>query len=146
MVKPTAQKVVCESCGAEVREGSAFCYNCGTPVELEPLPPAIIRPDPELLNGSPTEREPGRAFRDPEPPPVSAPVGNIDTPPPKPSAKTEAFPRTSAETLRRPKARVKKAPEVVYSESASSAGAFIVAAVVLALIAGLLVAAGLYLQ
>ena len=113
MVKPTAQKVVCESCGAEVREGSAFCYNCGTPVELEPLPPAIIRPDPELLNGSPTEREPGRAFRDPEPPPVSAPVGNIDTPPPKPSAKTKAFPRTSAETLRRPKARVKKAPEVL---------------------------------
>lgn len=37
------ETVVCDLCGAEVRDGSLFCYNCGGSVskdeEIEPIPP-----------------------------------------------------------------------------------------------------------
>jgi hypothetical protein len=38
----TAQRI-CDICGAEVREGALFCYNCGGSVSAEL--PAIPRPD-----------------------------------------------------------------------------------------------------
>ncbi len=145
MVKSTAQKIVCEGCGADVRQGSAFCYNCGESIDLAPPPPAIIKPDPELLNGNLPSTEPMQAFRDPEPPPVLVPSGSPDRPP-MPAAKTEVFPRAAMETPRRPRTRVRKLPEVEYIERSSLSGAFIIAAVVLTVIATLLVAAALYLQ
>ena len=36
MAETTVEKATCENCGADVREGTSFCYNCGTPVaEIE---------------------------------------------------------------------------------------------------------------
>ena len=32
MVEAVAEKQVCEGCGADVRENTAFCYNCGSSV------------------------------------------------------------------------------------------------------------------
>ena len=29
MAEATAEKTACENCGAEIREGTLFCYNCG---------------------------------------------------------------------------------------------------------------------
>jgi uncharacterized Zn finger protein (UPF0148 family) len=35
MAETLTQTAVCESCGAEVRDGSLFCYNCGEKVRAE---------------------------------------------------------------------------------------------------------------
>lgn len=32
MPKATIEKAVCEKCGADVRENTVFCYNCGSPL------------------------------------------------------------------------------------------------------------------
>jgi len=32
MADTTVEKATCENCGVEAREGTRFCYNCGTPV------------------------------------------------------------------------------------------------------------------
>ena len=32
MAEAVAEQTICEKCGVEVREGSAFCYNCGSHV------------------------------------------------------------------------------------------------------------------
>jgi uncharacterized Zn finger protein (UPF0148 family) len=39
MAETTLENAICESCGVDVRDGTQFCYNCGTPVtEVEPIP------------------------------------------------------------------------------------------------------------
>jgi hypothetical protein len=41
MSETALEHVVCEHCGADVREGTSFCYNCGKAVAPEmPPPPA----------------------------------------------------------------------------------------------------------
>lgn len=54
MPKTAVKEAVCDICGAEVREGSAFCFNCGGSVseaeEIEPIPPPaepIVSADPD---------------------------------------------------------------------------------------------------
>ncbi len=43
MVEAIVENEVCEKCGADVREGTAFCYNCGSSLVEEP----IVVPDLE---------------------------------------------------------------------------------------------------
>lgn len=31
----TIEKTICEACGADVRDNTVFCYNCGSKLELE---------------------------------------------------------------------------------------------------------------
>lgn len=53
MPKTAVQTAACDICGAEVRDGSIFCYNCGgsltTAAEPEPIrsPPEPVVPDVE---------------------------------------------------------------------------------------------------
>jgi hypothetical protein len=42
MANSVVGEKVCDLCGAEVRDGSAFCYNCGTAVAEKPAESAII--------------------------------------------------------------------------------------------------------
>jgi hypothetical protein len=39
MAKTLVEKEICDACGAEVRPGSVFCYNCGGAVSEEPTAP-----------------------------------------------------------------------------------------------------------
>lgn len=146
------EKDICESCGTAVREGSSFCYSCGESTMSEPPPPAILKPDPGLLNGRDIRDAKTVAFREPEPPPVAIPRGSplgpkerkeprglIDT-----IAKTEKFP--SAASMRAPRTRVKNITEVEWVERSSSSAAFILTAIVLALLTGFLVVAAIYLR
>ncbi len=32
MPQTVVEKAICDNCGADVREGTAYCYNCGVPV------------------------------------------------------------------------------------------------------------------
>lgn len=58
MPKTAVEEAICDICGAEVRDGSLFCYNCGGSVsktgELEAIPaPAepIVAADDKPTNG-----------------------------------------------------------------------------------------------
>lgn len=63
MPKTAVQTAVCDICGAEVREGSVFCYNCGGSLakgeEPDPIPPPaepMILAEP-VTNGRATHGE-----------------------------------------------------------------------------------------
>ena len=50
MIETATEKVVCEKCGADVREGTSFCYNCGSQVAVDPLvEPAISEPESAVV-------------------------------------------------------------------------------------------------
>ena len=56
MPKTAVQTPICDICGADVREGSLFCYNCGgslkrTDTEIVPRPQAAVAP-PASANGA----------------------------------------------------------------------------------------------
>lgn len=54
MPEAVVETPICDICGAEVREGSQFCYNCGgsvsKPEDIGEIPVAV--PKPEAKNGS----------------------------------------------------------------------------------------------
>jgi hypothetical protein len=150
MAQTLVEKGICEACGSKVRDGSSFCYNCGESIAVEPAPPAILKPDPGLLNGEDPRRAMTVAFNDPEPPPVAIPLGTPDAPPKveaprRREAVTEAFPAATA-MRRPPRARTKKAAEVEWVERSSSAAVFVVTAIVLTVLAILMVVAALSLR
>lgn len=69
MPKTSVQTAVCDICGAEVRDGSLFCYNCGGSLakreEAVPIPPPaepIVADRVPVTNGSATkvEEEPAK--------------------------------------------------------------------------------------
>lgn len=144
------EQAVCDACGTEVRDGSSFCFHCGRSVKEERPPPAILKPDKRLLNGSASLADSPTEFADPEPPPVSIPLGSPESGPPLPAAaKTTRFPAAAAAeppARRQPRTRVKKAPEIEWEESSSSSYGFLIVAVVLAIIAGLMVMAALSMR
>ncbi len=111
-------------------------------MEPEPAPPAILKPDPELLDGDALKAEKLRASADAERP-ITAPSGKSDLPA-EVSAKKNVFPASSRERGA-PRTKVKKVPEVEWVEVSAWSGSFLVAAVVLALIAALLISAAWYL-
>lgn len=129
--------MVCQECGVDVREGSAFCYNCGESVVQEPAPPAILRPDPELL-------KPGEGKRAADATPASEAPAEGQEARDKAPAKREAFPAATRER-RKTRPRMRKVPEVEWVESTSWSMGFLIAAIVLTLIAAILAAAALYL-
>lgn len=150
MAETLVDKEICESCGTEVRGGSSFCYSCGESIIAEPAPPAILRPDPDLLNGGDKRGAATVAFSEPEPPPVAIPRGSLDSEPSRPTAaKTERFPAAGAAPeprRQKPRTRIKKAAEVEWVERSSSSIGFILAAVIFAVLAVLMVVAALYLR
>ena len=48
MTETVVEKAVCESCGAEVRDESLFCYNCGKSV-AGPSVPSVDEKSDELV-------------------------------------------------------------------------------------------------
>ncbi|MGD9562265.1 MAG: hypothetical protein AB7F88_18880 [Pyrinomonadaceae bacterium] len=144
MAETLVEKEVCDSCGIQVRSGSAYCFNCGESVVYDPPPPAIIKPDTDPSNGGSDSS--GRAGRslEPEPPPVVIPHGSpIEEA--SASRTIEAFP-AAAKQGRPPRVRVKKAAEVEWVERSPSSAGIGLAAVIFAVIAALLVAAAMYLR
>ena len=66
MPKTAVKTAVCDICGAEVREGSMFCYNCGGSVTKagEPVsPPAPAEPKANGI-AAPVDQRPVRSRAD----------------------------------------------------------------------------------
>ncbi|MFT3745540.1 MAG: zinc-ribbon domain-containing protein [Pyrinomonadaceae bacterium] len=62
MPKTETAKEVCSKCGADVREGTTFCYNCGSPLaEQEPQIDEIVIP---LIEETPEVDEKTKAALD----------------------------------------------------------------------------------
>jgi len=55
--------VYCKKCGAELRDGAAFCQACGTPVEVSQATPAEA-PKPEAPGSEQAQQMPSRSFID----------------------------------------------------------------------------------
>ena len=65
MPKTAVQTPACDICGADVREGSLFCYNCGgslkqAAIEKPEIPPPAA-PVPAATNGSGAKKPEDRA-------------------------------------------------------------------------------------
>lgn len=154
MAETLVEKGTCESCGTKVRNGSAFCFNCGESIVVEPLPPAIVKPDIRELHGK--AKGPQTEF-EPEPPPVMAPVERLehvssgekaegpDHPPVRPGEKPQDL-KTAAVVRRQARTRVKKPVELEWVERQPSILRFLIAAIVLSLVAGGLLVAAMYLR
>jgi hypothetical protein len=70
MPKTAVQTAVCDICGADVRDGSVFCYNCGGSLakadEPEPIPPPakpVVAVAEPVTNGAVTKVEDDPAKR-----------------------------------------------------------------------------------
>lgn len=63
MSNTTVTEAICDLCGAEIRDGSLFCYNCGTAVRATP---------PEETVSVAMPHEPSSKTRDERPPLRSA--------------------------------------------------------------------------
>ncbi len=155
MVETLVEKKECGSCGSEVRDGSAYCFNCGGPVVVEPPPPAILKPSSGPFKRSRSAAETARLNQEPEPPPVSPPVSPLDLPVNKAASLegivtiVEEVPEkalTTPQPNRAPRARIQKPKEVEWVEHQSSSAVFLIVAIVFALISGLLVAASFYMR
>lgn len=116
MSKTLVENKVCRSCGAEVRPGSLFCYNCGEAVAPEPatreqaagkktVKEAIIEAESEERGDFQTTRLDGRL----------AETGPAD-PIPKPGEKETPKLKSAASMRRKPKTFQTKTIEVVWEE------------------------------
>ena len=51
MAKTLVEKEICDACGADVRPGSLFCYNCGGAVADE-IPEAVLEQKRKISGGN----------------------------------------------------------------------------------------------
>ena len=166
MAKTIVENKVCEACGADVRPGSVFCYNCGGAVSDEsPVPPpendndkisnAWRQGDLTKSNDLKTTRLEKVETADDKP--VAKPQNEISAefasekieakPLEKSSVKEEAKLKSAANMRRKAKTFQKKTVEVVWEEPENSAGAwfFIGALILIGIVAAIFVLA-MYLK
>lgn len=149
MAETLVEKDACVECGTVVREGSAFCYNCGEALKTEQAPPPIVKPPTGTLNGRDQKNDKNLELLDPEPPPVALPQLPLDLPRPsdpgepehKPLSKVQ-FPAARREIRKGPK----KTIEIEWVERRPTVVRFIVAAILTALMVAGLILAAAYLR
>lgn len=162
MPETFVEKAVCEACGKKVRDGSAFCFNCGESVIPEPPPPPIIRPPAGTLNGRKRKKGAKTAeLFEPELAPIVMPEGKpvmeepaktdeiVSVPAPDPEPVVAASPtRVDRPNQRRTRLtkKVLEPVEVEWVENSGSSVLYIVGSVILAILAVLLVMAAMYLR
>ena len=132
----TVETAVCDSCGAEVRDDSLFCFNCGGSVKANSDGPEPVVPD--LLKASSTD------------PLVETPTKANDS---FPSVKSgEQLPgskpalRTAASLRKQRRAFNRQPVEVTWERPAGPAMGFIITSIVLAAGALVLILIALYLR
>lgn len=129
MVDIAVEKSVCEACGAEVRDESQFCYNCGASVakktaEGSPAGSVLEEPHKSIAaneNGSGRAESESTAFEKPEL-------------------------QTAAGLRKRPKSFQRKRIEAVWEPRTAPNALFITAVIGLTAITLFLLVAALYLR
>jgi hypothetical protein len=143
MAEILIEKAACVSCGAAVRDGSAFCFNCGESLVPEPPPPPILKPTAAVVR-DPLREEISQDI-DSEPPPVMQPAGGLELPKSKFEKSVQAVKRPSGKA-RRTVLDKKKPSEIEWVERPLGTARLLISALILALIGAGLVAAAYYLR
>ena len=122
MADTTVSEAVCELCGAAIRDGSLFCYNCGNAVVAKAPLPVEPEPTPEVPVAVPTD--------------IDSRVAPARRPPLK-----------SAASLRSQRRASNRQPiEVTWEPRVETPKLFVVATIVLSLVALALLLIALYLR
>ena len=136
------KKLVCRGCGADVRETSAFCYNCGEPVTAQPVSQTEIRADTSQSNQTreTVEKETVKGNRADE---LFAAKLRDTT-----NSKAEKLSKLQTASALRRKTKVfnRKPTEVVWVERGDSPMMFVIVSAVLTLFAALLLFLAFYLR
>lgn len=127
MMTDTAVRPACSKCGAEIREGSLYCYGCGLPVAEVPAAPdratsATAEPTHERAADINADLEKAHAA-------AAAPTA-----------------RPTGAARRRPARPEPKMVEVVWAEPQGSSLGFILGSAIVILITIVVVAIALYLK
>lgn len=168
MAKTLVEKEICDACGADVRPGSLFCYNCGGAVSDEIPEPVLnqqrkapggnnFKDDLPPKNNLQTNRLKSEAGEKIELKPIEKPPGTpiINEPPVKSEGKTpekisiqeEAKLKSAANLRRKAKIYRKKTVEVVWEEPDNAPNKwFPIVAVVLILFVILIFYLAMYLK
>ena len=138
---------VCEACGVEVREGAAFCYNCGSNVTPENLPPENNHQSANVISGKFREEVAENEFVAQETE-VNLPENDVAVTEiiakkhvEEPDTTVKDLPepelKSAASLRRKPKTIQRKRVEVIWEEHENAPNAwFILVAVLLTLFAG----------
>lgn len=122
MAKTSVKNKTCAACGANVRQGSLFCYNCGEAVAPEAaevkaalkqktVKEALIEEELKAKTDFQTTRLDGEKLEPKaETPAAEAPIPKPGTAEPEPKLKT------AANLRRKPKSFQKKTVEIVWEE------------------------------
>lgn len=168
--KIDGQNVICTKCGADIRLGSMFCYACGNDLSVaEPVPAEKAKPKKAKRSKRAAKIETAdlKAIPKPEQLDVVAETGNeslVTKVAEKKSEKIESVevpekvevnepvdiaPMKSAATIRRQNRAKKPAPSIVDVRWLPRSGfdvPFLIGSVVFLIIAGLILAAAVYLK
>lgn len=151
MAETLVENRVCESCGAEVRAGSLFCYNCGQAVASELANPATNNKKFKTVREALVEDKiaDGHDLK-------TAPLENekieqaktaAETPIPKPSIQEDAKLKSAANLRRKAKTFQRKTVEVVWEVPESGPNKwFPIVALLLTLFAVLIFYLAMYLK
>lgn len=126
MPKTAVETAVCDICGAEVREGSLFCYNCGGSLSKPAVADAVPKPAPADV---PLAEADG------------IPVNGRPT-----STEVPAKRRSERPERRAVRASNRQPTEIVWEPRQGMSWPFIIAAVVFAVLALVMVIAAFYLR
>lgn len=118
MSQTAVKELICDVCGAEVRDGSLFCYNCGSAV-AEPVEQSEIQAEQQSSklqsNGAPVGKD--KDLVNP------TPTGRV-----------------------RPRKRLVQTREVVWAERDGVSLGFVVTTVILVLLSAVILIAGFYFR
>lgn len=125
MSQTAVKELICDVCGAEVRDGSMFCYNCGSSVTEKVELIEIQKPSDEL------------------PPSDTHLNGNLVV---KTEDKEAILPKPTTAGSARPRKRPVQNREVVWAERDGISLGFVVTTVILVLLSAVILIAGFYFR
>jgi hypothetical protein len=148
MAKTLVENKVCTACGADVRPGSVFCYNCGAAVAPESTVPAGNNNRKKTVKEALIEEElkPGNDLKTNQ---LDARLlGKAgETPIPKPAIREDANLQSAASLRRKSKSYQRKPVEVVWEEPDHAPNKwFPLAAIILLLFVVLIFYLAMYLK
>lgn len=144
MVDVLAEEEVCRKCGADIREGSQFCYNCGRSLTSDPDAGEVVERSIDGLSEQPI----AKPIIDPTPETTHRPdahaaeKGSKTARPPRKAEQLES----AAAIKRRRRTASEKPVDVVWEQPARISKGFVVATVIFLLIALVIIYLAVYLK